>query len=250
LLGELENMTARRDPAPSAPPATADRPAPAAGDASAERAIERLLNKNGHITGAELLQAILEGTADLDSQAAGAEFDDFMTFKQTHGDQLHGSAKQVMEIYEKYAAEARAAGETGISPARWGQMIADMSAAVQGTGPAPTAGPAASGSPEVADRPAKPASTSGKPSASGSSAAGNAAGAGGTLMEKAGAAANAVADLVDQVGKLDPSSKTYQSDLLALQMKLQQAQAQLQLFTQMLKALHEMQMGVIQNIRV
>ncbi|MFZ5472195.1 MAG: hypothetical protein ACOZIN_22415 [Myxococcota bacterium] len=122
-------------------------------DAGAEGALNLLYARNrgpGSISGQEMLQAILQGTADLDGQAAGSEFETFKSFVNWDGSRsgeqlLSPEAKQVFSIYAKYAEAARARGESGISPGDFQRMTTEMQAAAPAlsfptgpNGPGPT----------------------------------------------------------------------------------------------------------------
>ena len=276
VLAELERMAAGPEasvpvsvPAgsPSSPPASspviADRivaNASAGRDDTADMAIERLMNQGGRITGAQLMNAILDGVSDPDGQAAGTELQAFLEFARSDGHRFHGTAATVMAIYEKYANAARAEGHQGIAADQADLMRAEMGEAVRHT---VRAGIASLSPPDVADRAARTtaataetadketrAATKEPAKTSKTSSAAKAGKAGDDLAGQAMQAAQAVSDLQDEIGRLDPESPTYHKDLLALQVKLHRAQEALQLLTQMLKNVHEMSMEVIRNIRV
>jgi hypothetical protein len=249
-LLNLEPASPDRGSAPPGDPLPTTT-APLGGDDSAERALESLINKRGMISGAELLEAIREGTADLDAQAAGRELDLFTAFERTDGHRFASSAREIMAIYERHAQAAHDAGQTGIDQDDWQAMIGEMEAASSGSGSG--ARPLAT-SPASADLPARAAGAgadegggSRTPAASGTSST-RATGKG-DLATRAGETAADVKELTDQIASLDPNSPTYHRDLFTLQQKLHNAQEKLQILTQMIKALHDMNMAVIQNIR-
>ncbi|MFH1807849.1 MAG: DUF1521 domain-containing protein [Pseudomonadota bacterium] len=98
-------------------------------DQSAGAAIDALKNKPGPITGDDMMKAILAGTADLDNQAAGAEFADFKKFAQENWGRMTPDAKAKFEVYEKAAHKAQAQGQTGIPIGEYAKMAGDMAKA-------------------------------------------------------------------------------------------------------------------------
>ncbi|MCA3015237.1 MAG: hypothetical protein INH41_22845 [Myxococcaceae bacterium] len=104
---------------------------PRYGDQSAGQALEALAANNttpGSISGRELEQAILNGTRDLDNQAAGREFADVAKFVKENGHLLSPQAKATFAIYERYAKAAQAKGQTGIPLGEFSKMQLEMSA--------------------------------------------------------------------------------------------------------------------------
>ncbi|MFZ5470097.1 MAG: hypothetical protein ACOZIN_11735 [Myxococcota bacterium] len=97
-------------------------------DAGARRAIRDLNAKQprGPISGEMLANAIFNGTVDRDNQAAGAEFFEFMRWAKKNEFRLTPEAKQVLQVYEKYARQAQAEGETGIPVPQLRQMWHEM----------------------------------------------------------------------------------------------------------------------------
>ncbi|MFP2909476.1 hypothetical protein ACLESD_31420, partial [Pyxidicoccus sp. 3LFB2] len=87
----------------------------------------KLDKAKGQIGADQLADAIKTGTADLDGQAASGEFRAFSEWAQKNADRLTPEAKQVMDIYAKYAAKSQAAGQTGIPQAEHDKMLAEMS---------------------------------------------------------------------------------------------------------------------------
>jgi hypothetical protein len=105
--------------------------APRYGDQSAAQALNSLAANNktpGSISGREMETAILNGTKDLDNQAAGKEFADIAKFVKENGQLLSPQAKQTFAIYEKYAKAAQAKGQTGIPIGEYQKMQLEMSA--------------------------------------------------------------------------------------------------------------------------
>jgi hypothetical protein len=307
--------TAERTAASSAPatppPPAAPAEIPSGGDDSANREISLLAGKT-IITGDRLLEAIRKGTADLDSQAAGAEFDAFAGFIEPNLGRLTNSAKEVMAVYQEYAARAKADGQSGIAPDLWEQMIADMEAVADGgtsvnranqsaydllmrsplandpelaelrgrleaeAPPKPAAGKKAS--PNTEESGAATTKSGGKPKAEAEaetetetetktktktdsvtepktkapSASAGKAGAGTVqdmMFDKAGEVGAQMDKLRNQISTLDPNSKTYHRDLLGLQHSMERAKEMMTLISNMMKALHEMAMSPINNIR-
>jgi hypothetical protein len=70
--------------------------------------------------------AILRGTRDVDSQAAGKEFADFSKFVKENEQLLSPGAKKVFAAYEKAAKAAQAKGQTGIDPGAYQKMSREM----------------------------------------------------------------------------------------------------------------------------
>jgi hypothetical protein len=98
-------------------------------DSSAGAAIKDLAAKNrtpGSISPNEMRDAILRGTRDPDSQAAGKEFADFSKFVKENEQLLSPGAKKVFAAYEKAAKAAQAKGETGLNPAEYQKMSREM----------------------------------------------------------------------------------------------------------------------------
>lgn len=95
-------------------------------DVSAQKAIDGLSKGDGKISGEDMTRAIEQGTKDLDAHSAGAEHDQFAKFAKQNPDRLSPEAKQVMDIYNKYASAAKANGQTGINPADYQKMLGEM----------------------------------------------------------------------------------------------------------------------------
>jgi hypothetical protein len=101
-------------------------------DAGATAAVNELLKNNpkpGSISGKEMTEAIIKGTADLDNQAAGKEFAAFKQMVLKHGDKLSPEAKAAFAIYERHARSAQAKGQTGIDLGEYTRMQLEMRAA-------------------------------------------------------------------------------------------------------------------------
>lgn len=95
-------------------------------DVSAKQAIDELSKGDGKISGEDLTRAIEKGTSDLDNHSAGAEFDQFAKWAAQNPGRLSPEAKQVMDIYKKYADGAKAQGLTGISAGDYQKMLGEM----------------------------------------------------------------------------------------------------------------------------
>ncbi len=95
-------------------------------DTSAGRAIEGLKNKPGTISGDDMQKALVNGTKDLDGQAAGKEYADFKKFATENWDRMSPDARQKFRVYEKYARAAQARGKTGIPMREYNQMVKEM----------------------------------------------------------------------------------------------------------------------------
>lgn len=95
-------------------------------DLSALVELNKLDQTKGPIGAEQLADAIKNGTADLDGQAASGEYRAFAEWAQKNAGRLTPEAKQVMDIYSKYAAQAQARGETGITQADSQKMFAEM----------------------------------------------------------------------------------------------------------------------------
>ncbi len=98
-------------------------------DASAGQAVESLHSANKPISGDDFQKAIIDGTKDLDAQAAGKEYADLKKFVDAHGDQLSPEAKAKWEVYEDCAKKFQAKGKTGIPVSDYNKMVADMKVA-------------------------------------------------------------------------------------------------------------------------
>ncbi|WP_163999080.1 hypothetical protein [Pyxidicoccus caerfyrddinensis] len=95
-------------------------------DLGALAELNKLDQTKGPVSAEEMADAIKNGTADLDGQAASGEYRAFSEWAQKNSDRLTPEAKQVMDIYSKYAAQSQARGETGISQADNAKMLAEM----------------------------------------------------------------------------------------------------------------------------
>lgn len=98
-------------------------------DASAGAMIDYLKGRPGEVSGEDMRNAIVKGTQDLDSQAAGKEFGDFKKFAEENWDKLSPDAKEVFRTYEKYAGEAQSKGLTGIPQGDYDKMVDEMKTA-------------------------------------------------------------------------------------------------------------------------
>jgi hypothetical protein len=253
-------------------------------DAGAGQALDAL-NKKGRISGDDVIDAIENGTADFDGQAAGLEFEDFRKWAADNADRLGPAAKDVMSLYEKYVRQAKADGQTGIDPEDWTKMLGEMRKAVKtrnqedqlglytdhGSSRTSPRGGVHGGGNEIAHSNNSRAVTGGggghndnhvsggssggggssvgRSGGGGGGGGGRVGGSGGGIAERAGDLAMQAQDLQNQIMNLDPNSPTYKRDLIALQQKLNQVNEMLKLMSQMLDAQHKMAESIIQNIR-
>jgi hypothetical protein len=95
-------------------------------DDGAGKAVEELRGQPVPVSGEAMEKAILEGTKDLDNQAAGMEFNDLQKYASANWDKLSPEAQAKFEVYEKYAMEARGKGQTGIDIGSYNKMIGEM----------------------------------------------------------------------------------------------------------------------------
>lgn len=95
-------------------------------DPSAGKAIETLKDKPGTISGDDMQKAIIDGTKDLDNQAAGKEYKDFQKFATDNWGRMSPQARNQYRTYEKYARSAKAQGKTGIDKADFNKMVGEM----------------------------------------------------------------------------------------------------------------------------
>ncbi|MCU0700656.1 MAG: hypothetical protein MUC96_29450 [Myxococcaceae bacterium] len=131
-------------------------------DAGATAAVNELLKNNtkpGSISGKEMTEAIIKGTADLDNQAAGTEFAAFQKLVKENPKLLSPEAKKAFEVYEKHARAAQAKGQTGIPMGDYLHMQREMRAV---SGPLYQDASAASQLQALAKQNTKPGSISGK----------------------------------------------------------------------------------------
>ncbi|HVE86595.1 MAG TPA: hypothetical protein VND93_27245, partial [Myxococcales bacterium] len=96
-------------------------------DVSAKTALDKLSKGDGQISGEDMTRAIQEGTSDLDNASAGREFAQFAKWAEQNPGRLSPEAKQVLDIYKKYASAAKAQGQTGISQGDYQKMLGEMS---------------------------------------------------------------------------------------------------------------------------
>jgi len=81
------------------------------------------------ISGAAMEKAILDGTKDLDNQAAGKEYNDLSKYVKENWDKMSPDAQAKWGVYEKHAQANQAKGNTGIPVAEYNQMKNEMRAA-------------------------------------------------------------------------------------------------------------------------
>jgi hypothetical protein len=131
-------------------------------DAGATAAVNELLKNNtkpGSISGREMTEAIIKGTADLDNQAAGSEFAAFQKMVKDNPKLLSPEAKKAFEVYEKHARAAQAKGQTGIATGDYLRMQREMRAV---SGPLYQDASAATQLEALAKQNTRPGSISGK----------------------------------------------------------------------------------------
>ncbi|MFY2560492.1 hypothetical protein ACN469_22965 [Corallococcus terminator] len=92
-------------------------------DLGALRETNNLDQTKGPVTADQLTQAIERGTADLDGNAAGGEYRAFSEWAAKNQDRLTPEAKQVMDLYSKFAANGQ---NGGIAHGDWKQMLKEM----------------------------------------------------------------------------------------------------------------------------
>jgi hypothetical protein len=99
-------------------------------DKGAGKAIEALKEENpkGEIDAGQMYKLVVDATEDPDNQAAGKEYDDLKKYVEQNWNRLSKDAKATWEIYENYAREARAKGETGIKGEDYQKMLREMKA--------------------------------------------------------------------------------------------------------------------------
>jgi len=82
--------------------------------------------KPGSISGQEMSDAILRASRDPDNQAAGKEFADVAKFVRENEQLLSPEAKRAFAVYERFANEAKAKGQTGIDLGSYGKMQVEL----------------------------------------------------------------------------------------------------------------------------
>jgi len=95
-------------------------------DVSAKKAIDQLSKGDGKVSGEDMTRAIEQGTKDLDNSSAGREFKQFADWAAKNPDRLTPEAKQVLDIYKKYADAAKGQGASGIAPDQYQKMLGEM----------------------------------------------------------------------------------------------------------------------------
>ncbi|MEW5743123.1 MAG: hypothetical protein AB1938_29680 [Myxococcota bacterium] len=100
-------------------------------DAGATAAVNELLKGNtkpGSISGREMTEAIIKGTADLDNQAAGSEYAAFKKMVTEHPELLSPEAKKAFAVYEQQVRASWSRGQTGIPMGDYMRMQNEMRA--------------------------------------------------------------------------------------------------------------------------
>jgi predicted nucleotidyltransferase len=100
-------------------------------DTGASQAVLDLTFMTNPVSGEDMMNAIRQGTEDLDGKSATDEFTMFADFAKANPNKLTPEAKAVMDIYEKYAKEARAKGQSGIPLDDWRKMLREMDQAAK-----------------------------------------------------------------------------------------------------------------------
>ncbi len=98
-------------------------------DASAGAALNALAAGNttpSSISGQEMMQAIVNGTADLANQTADAEFKDIGKFVRENAQLLSPEAQRTFAVYERHAKAAQARGQTGIPQDQLAKMAREL----------------------------------------------------------------------------------------------------------------------------
>jgi hypothetical protein len=98
-------------------------------DKTSGKAVEELKSKKGNISGDDMQKAIVDGTKDLDSQAAGKEYADLKKFVTENKSRLSPEAKAKFATYEKHVKDAKCKGQTGIKQADYNKMVKEMKTA-------------------------------------------------------------------------------------------------------------------------
>lgn len=83
-------------------------------------------NPNGQVSGAEMRRLILDATKDFDGQSAGAEYNDLKRYVDANNDRLSPDAREIWEIYQGYAEQARAQGQSAIPEESYQRMMQEM----------------------------------------------------------------------------------------------------------------------------
>jgi DNA gyrase inhibitor GyrI len=95
-------------------------------DASATAVLAGLDKTKGPINGDQMAAAIEKGVQDEDGKAATDEFKQFADWAKKNESRLSPEAKEVLAVYEKYAKQAQAKGESGIPVADFKKMVGEM----------------------------------------------------------------------------------------------------------------------------
>lgn len=95
-------------------------------DISALVSLWGLDHAQGPINGDQMAAAIETGVGDKDGQAASGEFQMFADWASRNQGRLSPEARQVMDVYAKYARSAQARGMKGIPEGEFQQMVKEM----------------------------------------------------------------------------------------------------------------------------
>ncbi len=96
-------------------------------DAGAGKAIEDFRkNEPEKITPDALQKLIVAATIDPDNQSAGKEYQDLKDYIAQVKDKLTPEARQKWQVYERFVQQARAQGQTGMTPVQYLQMVGQL----------------------------------------------------------------------------------------------------------------------------
>ncbi|MCY1030074.1 hypothetical protein OV207_01265 [Corallococcus sp. BB11-1] len=88
--------------------------------------LNKLNQTSGPISAEQMADTIDRATSDLDGQAASTEYRTVADWAMNNRERLTPEAKQVMDIYSKYAALSQARGESGIPQDDFKKMLGEM----------------------------------------------------------------------------------------------------------------------------
>jgi hypothetical protein len=88
--------------------------------------MNKLNQTSGSIGAEQFTDSIERAIGDMDGQAASGEYRAVSDWAANNRERLTPEARQVMDIYSKYAAMSQARGESGIPQADYNKMISEM----------------------------------------------------------------------------------------------------------------------------
>ena len=88
--------------------------------------LNKLSQTSGSISAEQMADTIDRATSDLDGQAASSEYRTVADWAMNNRERLTPEAKQVVDIYSKYAAMSQARGESGIPQDDFKKMLGEM----------------------------------------------------------------------------------------------------------------------------